>query len=100
MFDTSNEVYLGDPCKNLIIFFRNKRNLKIHFLKISDQVTKLQFRIWKKTHSKQHCATFTKTTHDFSPFSLTFVSKNEKMGGGAGVHTAQWKMESSAPKPL
>ena len=73
MFDTSNEVYLGDPCKNLIIFFRNKRNLKIHFLKISDQVTKLQFRMWKKTHSKQHCATFTKTTHDFSPLSLTFV---------------------------
>lgn len=42
----------------------------------------------------------TTTTHDFSPFSLTFVPKNEKMGGGAGVHTAQWKMESSAPKPL
>ena len=53
-------------------FFMSQRNLKIYFMKMSDQVTKLQFRMWKK-HSKQHCATFAKTTHDFSPLSLTFV---------------------------
>ena len=29
-------------------FFRNQRNLKIYSLKKSDQVTKLQFRMWKK----------------------------------------------------